>query len=105
MVNQKVMTGFNDGKFHPDAWVTRTEFTQMTAKTLGLAPSKADTVPSLKQVSQNAWGFDKVSNQDWISSYPSGVFRPANPVRRVETLVGLAGTLNKPLVSEEEATF
>ncbi len=104
MVNQKVMTGFNDGKFHPDAWVTRTEFTQMTAKTLGLAPSKADTVPSLKQVSQNTWGFDKVSNQNWISSYPSGVFRPANPVRRVETLVGLAGTLNKPLVSEEEAT-
>lgn len=104
MVNQKVMTGFNDGKFHPDAWVTRTEFSQMSAKTLGLPLSQADTVPSFKNLSNNAWGFSNVDNQAWLSAYPSGVFRPANPVRRVEALSALAGALNKPLVSDAEAT-
>ncbi|MCE3234259.1 MAG: hypothetical protein K0Q50_439 [Vampirovibrio sp.] len=104
MVNQKVMTGFNDGKFHPDAWVTRTEFTQMSAKTLGLPLSQADTVPSFKTMSSNNLGFSNVDNQTWLSAYPSGVFRPANPVRRVEALSALAGALNKPLVSDAEAT-
>lgn len=104
MVNQKVMTGFNDGKFHPDAWVTRTEFTQMAAKTLSLPPSQADTVPSFKNLSSNSWGFSNVDDQALLSAYPSGVFRPANPVRRVEAFSALAGALNKPLVSDEEAT-
>ncbi len=103
MVDMKVMTGFNDGNFHPDAWVTRSEFSQMAGKSLGLEPKKADTVPSFKQVSKNQWGFGNVDNEAWISSYPSGVFRPANPVRRVEALAALGGAVNKPLVSDAEA--
>lgn len=104
MVNRNVMTGFNDGMFHPDAWVTRSEFTAMAAKTLSLPQQQTDMVPSFKNVSQNYWGFQTVDNQNWISAYPSGVFRPTNPVRRVEVLAGLAGALNKPLVSDAEAT-
>jgi hypothetical protein len=104
MVDMKVMNGFNDGNFHPDAWVTRAEFSQMAGKTLGLEAKKADTVPSFKQVSKNDWGFGNVDNDQWISSYPSGVFRPANPVRRVEALAAMGGALNKPLVSDAEAT-
>lgn len=104
MVDMKVMNGFNDGNFHPDAWITRSEFTAMAGKTLGLEPKNADTVPSFKQLSQNYWNLENVDNQAWISAYPSGVFRPANPVRRVEALSALAGALNKPLVSDAEAT-
>lgn len=104
MVDMQVMSGFNDGNFHPDAWITRAEFTQMSGKTLGLEAKKADTVPSFKQVSKNDWGFSNVDNQEWITNYPSGVFRPANPVRRVEALAAMGGALNKPLVSDAEAT-
>lgn len=103
MVDMKVMSGYNDGNFHPDAWITRAEFTQMAGKSLGLEASKADTVPSFKQVSKNNLGFSNVDNEQWISSYPSGVFRPANPVRRAEALAAVGGALNKPLVSEAEA--
>lgn len=103
-VDMKIMSGFNDGNFHPDAWVTRAEFSQMAGKTLGLEAKKADTVPSFKQVSKNDWGFSNVDNEQWISSYPSGVFRPANPVRRTEALAAVGGALNKPLVSDAEAT-
>jgi hypothetical protein len=103
VVNRNIMTGFNDGMFHPDAWVTRSEFVTMSSKTLGLPQQQLETVPSFRNISQNYSGFQSVDNQAWISSYPSGVFRPANPIRRVEVLSGLAGALNKPLVSEEEA--
>lgn len=99
----QIMTGYNDGQFHPDAWVTRAEFLNMTAKTLGLSPNKVTQVPALKNVSQNYWSFKNVDNQAWISAYPQGVFRPENPVRRAEVLAGLAGSLNKPLVSQVEA--
>jgi hypothetical protein len=104
MVDMQVMSGFNDGNFHPDAWLTRAEFTQMSGKALGLEAQKAETVPSFKQVSRNDWGFSNVDNQQWITSYPTGVFRPANPVRRVEALAAMGGALNKPLVSDAEAT-
>lgn len=103
MVDMKVMSGFNDGNFHPDAWVTRAEFSQMAGKTLGLEAKKSDNVPSFKQVSKNSWGFSNVDNDQWISSYPSGVFRPANPVRRAEALAAVGGSLNKPMVSDAEA--
>ncbi|WP_303674294.1 S-layer homology domain-containing protein [Vampirovibrio chlorellavorus] len=102
MMDMQVMSGFNDGNFHPDAWLTRSEFSQMAARTLGLESKKANSVPSFKQVSQNGWAFGNVENQDWINNYPSGVFRPTNPVRRVEALAAVGGALNKPLLSEAE---
>jgi hypothetical protein len=104
MVDMQVMSGFNDGNFHPDAWLTRAEFTQMSGKTLGLEAQKAESVPSFKQLSRNDWGFSNVDNQQWITNYPAGVFRPANPVRRVEALAAMGGALNKPLVSDAEAS-
>jgi hypothetical protein len=103
-VSQDFMTGYNDGMFHPDAWVSREDFVQMTAKTIGLAPDQASVVPSFSSVAQNSSGFGPVDNQAWISSYPSGVAQPENPVRRVEALSALAGAINKPLVSDAEAT-
>ena len=103
-VNQDIMTGYSDGMFHPDAWVTREDFVQMAAKSIGLAPTQANIVPSFNSVSQNTAGFSSVDNQSWLSSYPSGVALPDNPVRRLEALTALAGALNKPLVSDDEAT-
>ena len=104
VVEKDFMTGFNDGNFHPDAWVTRAEFTTMAGRTLGLTSDKVDNVPSLQKVNNNHLNFSNVEDQSWISSYPSGVFRPSNPIRRAEALSALSGTLNKPLVSAAEAT-
>ena len=103
IVEQNVMSGFNDGLFHPEAWITRAEFTAMTARALGLPPNQANQISSLKKVSRNSWNFSTVDNSAWLSSYPSGVYRPENPLRRVELLVGLSGTLKKPLLTSEEA--
>jgi hypothetical protein len=103
LANLQIMSGYNDGQFHPTAWVTRAEFLNMTAKTLGLPPNQITQIPSLRDVSQNTFSFSAVDNQAWISAYPQGVFRPENPVRRVEVLSALAGSLNKPLVSPAEA--
>jgi len=102
-VSQNIMTGYNDGMFHPDAWISRQDFVQMAGKTLGLGADQSTIVPSFNSVAQNAYGFGPVDNQAWISSYPSGVTQPDNPVRRVEALSALAGALNKPLVSSDDA--
>lgn len=103
VVEQNVMSGFNDGLFHPEAWVTRAEFTAMTARALGLPPNQANQIQALKKVSRNSWNFSTVDNSAWLSAYPSGVYRPENPLRRVEMLVGLSGALKKPLLTSEEA--
>jgi hypothetical protein len=103
VVEQNVMTGFNDGMFHPNAWLTRSEFVSMSAKAIGLPPSKAQRISSLKKVSKNDLGFNNEDNAALLSSYPAGVYRPENPVRRVEILVGLAGTLKTPLLSNADA--
>jgi S-layer homology domain len=103
VVEQNVMSGFNDGLFHPEAWVTRAEFTAMTARALGLPPNQANQIQALKKVSRNSWNFSTVDNSAWLSAYPSGVYRPENPLRRVEMLVGLSGALKKPLLTTEEA--
>src|SRR6478609_6899899 len=103
VVEQNVMTGFNDGMFHPNAWLTRSEFVSMSAKAIGLPPSKAQRISSLKKVSKNDLGFSSEDNAALLSSYPAGVYRPENPLRRVEMLVGLAGTLKTPLLSNADA--
>lgn len=104
VTDMNVMAGFSDGMFHPDAWLTRTEYSKMVLKTLGIPYNQLNTVQGVERVYRNDWGFSDVDNSGWISAYPSGVFRPENPVRRVEALSGLAGTLAKPLVSDAEAT-
>jgi hypothetical protein len=103
MTDMNVMAGFSDGMFHPDAWLTRTEYAKMTMKTLGLPYNQLSSVQSVEKVYRNDWGFSPVSDSGVISSYPQGVFRPDNPVRRVEAISGLAGTLTKPMVSDAEA--
>src|SRR5690349_13694131 len=104
VVNNNIMSGYNDGMFHPDAWVTRSEFVQMSSKTLGIPQEQLEPVPTFKNISQNTSGYPAVENQAWVSSYPSGVFRPASPLLRVEALSGMSGAINKPLVSDAEAT-
>jgi hypothetical protein len=103
VVDMNVMSGFNDGMFHPEAWVSRSEFTTMSARALGLPPNQVERIPSLRKVARNEWNFGSVNNSAWLSAYPAGVYRPDSPLRRVEMLVGMAGTLNKPLVSSAEA--
>ncbi len=103
MVGLNVMTGYDDGMFHPNAWLTRTEFSNMTLRTLGLPPQQISALPSVNNLCNNYWRFGTVDNVTWISAYPNGVYRPESPIRRVEALATLAGVLNKPLVSEAEA--
>ncbi len=103
VVGMDIMSGFNDSMFHPDAWVSRQEFSAMAAKSLGLSSKKSKQIQSLDRLSHNYWSIDKLDDQAAISAYPAGVYRPENPVRRVEALSAAAGTLNKPLVSSTEA--
>jgi hypothetical protein len=102
MTDMNVMAGFSDGKFHPDAWITRTEYSKMVLKTLGIPYNQMNSVQSVDKVYRNEWGFGPVDSAT-AASYPPGVFRPENPVRRVEAIAGLAGTLTQPLVSDAEA--
>lgn len=103
LTSMQIMTGFNDNKFHPDAWMTRTEFINATAKSIELPQAKISAVPTFQSVNSNAWSFQTVDDQAMISAYPAGVFRPENPVRRVEVMAALAGSINRPLVSQAEA--
>lgn len=103
MAQMNVMTGYNDGQFHADAWMTRSEFANMGLKTVNMPPSKLNTLQGFRQVSRNEWGFNDINDQAMLSNYPQGVYRPSNPLRRVEVLAAMGGSLDQPLVSEAEA--
>lgn len=100
-----IMNGYTDGRFHPEAWVTRGEFSNMSVRALALPTERISRIKSLNNLSRNSLRFGTVDNPAWISAYPSNVFRPENPVRRVEALTALAGTLDRPLVSREDASL
>jgi len=103
LTDLKIMSGFNDGMFHPDAWLTRSEFINMNARAIGLPQNKVNQVSVFKDINGNQWNFTKVEDQALITAYPSGVFRPENPIRRAEVMASLAASINKPLVSQSEA--
>ena len=96
-----IITGYPDGTFRPNAYITRAEFAAIAAR------FDADGDKTLAAFSDiaNHWAKDEISvayNNGWITGYPNGTFGPQRNITRAETVTLVNRVLNrKPEIEDD----
>lgn len=96
LVEGDLMSGFPDGTFRPDAKVTRAEFASVLQKTFDL-PQVRKRV-RFRDVPEDFWAHGAIQYvattiPQLMGGYPGDLFRPEEPILRVEVVVSLANLL------------
>ncbi|HEY9807002.1 MAG TPA: S-layer homology domain-containing protein, partial [Candidatus Obscuribacterales bacterium] len=98
LAEQKIISGYPDGSFRPNAPVTRAEFATMVVKafpgavnaTLPNSPIQFIDVPAKYWAAQS---INQASAAGFLTGYPGRVFKPSQNIPRAQVLVALAGGL------------
>lgn len=80
-----IVKGDSDGKFNPNAPITRAEFAAIAAR----FDDKANTTTADFSDIASHWAKNEISaasNNGWINGYPDGTFRPNNKITRAEAM-------------------
>lgn len=95
LVKRKIVSGFPDNRFQPDAPVTRAEFAAMVAKAFDYRPQRQSpktfpdvTIPWQKQPIGTAYALG------FMSGGPKGRFNPNQAITRLQALVALSSGLD-----------
>ena len=104
-----VVTGYEDGTFRPENYITRAEMAVMMAKAEGydlsgyVSPDELDYADVDEGYS--TWAATKaiqiLTDEGIMQGYPDGTFRPGQPITRAETVA----TVNRVLSAQEVADF
>ncbi len=91
LAQRNVIKGFDDGTFRPEEPVTRAQFAAMLVSAF---PNKPLVRPAqaFKDVADTFWGHKVIAQafaQGFMSGYPTGEFKPADQIPRVQVLVSL----------------
>lgn len=87
-----LVTGYEDGKFHPDNAVTRAEYARLVCSALGVAQDPVTSDP-FKDVTSDYWAAGYVTaavRKGWLTGYPGGLFKPEEPVSKGQALAIIA---------------
>ncbi|MFS0516114.1 DUF3370 family protein [Nostoc sp. UIC 10607] len=98
---RKLITGYPDGSFRPEATVTRAEAAVLMLNAFPDSPVKR-TAASFKDVPANYWANKAISTayqKGFFSGYPGGIFQPNQPIPRAQIIGVVAGGKNYSLVS------
>ena len=96
-----IITGYPDGTFRPNAYITRAEFAAIAAR---FDPSGDKTTASFRDI-VNHWAKDEISiayNNSWVDGYPDGTFGPQRNITRAETMTLVNRVLNRRPETEED---
>ena len=80
-----IVKGDTNGKFNPDAPITRAEFAAIAAR----FDDKANTTAADFSDIASHWAKNEISaasNNGWINGYPDGTFKPDNHITRAEAM-------------------
>ncbi len=94
LAKRKVITGFPEGDFKPDAPVTRAQFAVIVTKAFTPAPIRNAVV--FGDVPSNFWGFNQITAANrggFMTGYPGNIFKPEQQIPRVQALVAIANGL------------
>ncbi|MBW4561809.1 MAG: DUF3370 family protein [Mojavia pulchra JT2-VF2] len=99
---RKLITGYPDGSFRPNATVTRAEAAVLMLNAFPDAPVKR-TATTFKDVLSNYWASKAIATayqKGFFSGYPGGVFQPNQAIPRAQIIGVVAGAKNySPLPS------
>lgn len=88
----KRVSGYPDGRFRPQATLTRTEFAVLMLNSFGqVEPTRRAT--AFRDVPANFWGYRAIQDaytRAFFAGYPDGTFRPAEAIPRVQAIAILA---------------
>jgi hypothetical protein len=101
LTDQKIISGYPDGTFRPDAQITRAEFCKLIVKTVprGLDP-KYPAKPTFPDVDRNHWAYgyvEAVAAQGWVNGFPDGNFRSEQSITKAEVLKIMVVAAERPL--------
>jgi hypothetical protein len=93
---RKLITGYPDGSFRPEATVTRAEAAVLMLNAFPDSPVKR-TATIFKDVPSNYWANKAISTayqKGFFSGYPGGIFQPNQPIPRAQIIGVVAGGKN-----------
>ena len=91
----------SNGKFNPNAPITRAEFAAIAAR----FDDKANTTTADFSDIASHWAKNEISaasNNGWITGYPDGTFRPDNKITRAEAMTLVNRVLNRQPETEDD---
>ena len=95
MSEKKLVSGYPDGTFKPNAPITRAEFASIASRFDSLV-DKADL--KFSDVSKNHWAYKVICSAEakgWISGYPDGTFKTEKNITRAEVVSSTNRILNR----------
>jgi uncharacterized lipoprotein YddW (UPF0748 family) len=110
LVQQRIINGYADGTFRPNATVSRAEFAAMVVPAFPAAVNATlpRSMPRFADVPANHWAANAIGRAyvaEFVSGYPGNVFRPQQTISRAQALVALANGLNLPQPASESGTL
>jgi S-layer homology domain/WG containing repeat len=96
---QKLVSGYPNGTFRPNATVTRAEFAVFMLNVFPKAEVRRQPI-AFTDVPQAHWAssaIQKAYSRAFFSGYPDRTFRPAQPIPRVQAIAVLADGYNAQL--------
>ncbi|MCU6792350.1 cadherin-like beta sandwich domain-containing protein [Paenibacillus sp. WQ 127069] len=103
------VAGYPDGSFHPERDVTRAEFVQLLARSLGWKEPEVWNMPVYADIDDiGLWAQPAISmavQQGIINGYEDGSFRPARPLTRAEMTMMIIRTFGVPVEMDQSTSF
>jgi hypothetical protein len=107
MAPRKLVSGYPDGTFRPNATITRAEFAVLMLNAFPYAPQKRAGT-TFKDVPTSHWAHKAIQDaykRGFFSGYPGGVFLPNQAIPRVQAIGVLAGAKNFSFSGNAEGTL
>ncbi|MBY9079266.1 S-layer homology domain-containing protein [Paenibacillus sp. HN-1] len=94
-IGQKLLTGYQDGSFHPDSPITRAELAVLLTK--AFPDEETKKAASFSDVRSGSWyasAISQAAGDGYLSADADGAFRPNQPATRAEAAAAFATALN-----------
>ncbi|HEY9608402.1 DUF3370 family protein [Allocoleopsis sp.] len=107
MAPRKLVSGYPDGTFRPNATITRAEFAVLMLNAFPDAPAKRAGT-TFKDVPTSHWAHKAIQDaykRGFFSGYPGGTFLPNQAIPRVQAIGVLAGAKNFSFSGNAEGTL
>ncbi|MGA7934227.1 MAG: DUF1565 domain-containing protein [Kovacikia sp.] len=91
LAKRNIISGFPNSTFRPGDRVTRVQFAAIVNKAFTPDPKQPPT--EFRDVAKSFWGYQSIQSAvqgGFLKGYPQGLFKPEQPIPRVQALVALA---------------
>lgn len=100
LANEGIVEGYLDGTYRPEQAVNRDEFAALVNQAFEQENIREiESGSAYRDIPEGYWAegaIEAAYQQGFMTGYPGGVFRPNQPISKVEALTSLARNLNLP---------